>query len=257
MHSISGSTGLNSMESMKLYGLIGYPLSHSFSKKYFEEKFIKESISGVAFENFSIDNIGLLSEILLKNGLQGLAVTIPYKRAVIPFLKEYTPAVEKMNACNCIKIREGQLFGYNTDVIGFEQSFIRQLQPHHSKALILGTGGASSAVEFVLNQLNIAYKFVSRTAKEGQLVYTDLNRDYLEEYTLIINASPLGTYPKAEECPDIPYQFLSARHYLFDLVYNPTETMFLQKGKEKGAAIQNGYEMLVLQAEENWKIWNR
>ena len=214
---------------MKLYGLIGYPLSHSFSKKYFEEKFTNESISGSAFENFSIENISLLPAILLKNGLKGLAVTIPYKRAVIPFLKEYTPAVEKMYACNCIKIWDGQLFGYNTDVIGFQQSFIRQLQPHHTKALILGTGGASSAVEYVLNQLNIAYKFVSRTAKDGQLVYANLNRDYLEEYTLIINASPLGTYPKVEECPDIPYQFLSAKHYLFDLVYNPSETLFLKK----------------------------
>jgi shikimate dehydrogenase len=241
---------------MNLYGLLGYPLSHSFSKKYFDEKFVQENIDNAIFENFSLENISLLEDILKRKELKGFAVTIPYKREVISFLHESIDAVKKMNACNCVKIKDGKLFGYNTDIIGFEKSFIKQLQPHHTKALILGTGGASSAVEFVLQKLNMQYKFVSRSKKENQLLYEDLNELLLNEYTVIVNASPLGTYPKIDECPEIPYQFLTAKHYLFDLVYNPAETRFLRLGKEKGAAIQNGYEMLVLQAEENWKIWN-
>jgi shikimate dehydrogenase len=241
---------------MKLYGLLGYPLSHSFSKKYFDEKFAKENITDAVFENFSLESIELLNEILQRKELQGFAITIPYKRDVISFLHESTDAVKKMNACNCVKINNGKLFGFNTDVIGFEKSFKKYLQPHHTRALILGTGGASSAVEFALRKLNITYKFVSRNRKENQLGYEDLNEEILQEYTVIINASPLGTYPATDECPAIPYSFISSKHYLFDLVYNPYETKFLRLGKERGATIQNGYDMLVLQAEENWKIWN-
>ncbi|MBS1626354.1 MAG: shikimate dehydrogenase [Bacteroidetes bacterium] len=241
---------------MKIYGLIGYPLSHSFSKKYFDEKFVQEKISNAIFENFSIENIRLLKEILSRKELKGFAVTIPYKKEVIAFLHESNEVVKQINACNCVKIKDGKLYGYNTDVIGFEKSFVQQLQPHHTKALILGTGGAAAAVEYVLQKLNIPYKFVSRTKQVNNFTYNELNEVVMNEYSIIINTSPLGTYPNVEECPAIPYQLLTAKHYLYDLVYNPTETKFLRLGKEKNCTVKNGYDMLVLQAEENWKIWN-
>ncbi len=241
---------------MKLYGLIGYPLSHSFSKKYFDEKFLKDGISDASFQNFSIENISLLHDVLANKNLCGLAITIPYKKAVIDFLYNSTDAVKQMGACNCIKIKDGKLLGYNTDVIGFEKSFIKQLKPHHSKALILGTGGAAAAVEFVLQKLKIEYEFVSRRKAGTQFVYSELNENILNNYSIIINASPIGTYPDVNEAPAIPYQFINSQHYLFDLVYNPAETKFLQFAKQNNATIQNGYEMLELQAEENWKIWH-
>jgi len=243
---------------MRQFGLIGFSLSHSFSKKYFDEKFVREGITDADFQNFSLDSIALLNEVIKNKNLLGLAVTIPYKREVIPFLNEVTDAVKQMNACNCIKIREGRLVGYNTDVVGFELSFVKHLQPQHKNALILGTGGAASAVEFVLQKRGIPYRLVSRKKdEEGQLLtYDQLDETILKESQIIINCSPLGTYPKVEEAPAIPYDLLTPHHYLFDLVYNPTETKFLRLGKEKGAVIQNGYDMLVLQAEANWNIWN-
>jgi shikimate dehydrogenase len=163
-----------------------------------------------------------------------------------------------MGACNCVKIKEGKLVGYNTDVVGFEKSFIKKLRPHHKKALILGKGGAAAAVEFVLRKLGIDYTFVSRigNAASGILSYEDLSPEILTEHTIIINTTPLGTFPKVDEAAEIPYHLLTPKHYLFDLVYNPAETKFLRLGKEQGTAIENGYEMLVLQAEENWIIWN-
>lgn len=241
------------------FGLIGYPLSHSFSQKYFTGKFEREGITDAVFHAFSIPSINDLNDVLQKHPLlKGFAITIPYKREVIPFLTEISPEVKQMNACNCVQIRNGKLIGYNTDAIGFEKSFIKLLQPPHKKALILGTGGASSAVEFALQKMGIACRFVSRTAnKENNILsYADLSEAILKEYHVIINCTPLGTYPKTEEAPDIPYRLLTKDHYLFDLVYNPSKTKFLALGEEKGATIQNGYEMLVLQAEENWKIWN-
>ncbi len=241
---------------MRLYGLIGYPLSHSFSKKYFDEKFISEGITDAAFQNFAIENISFLHEVLTQKNLKGLAVTIPYKKAVIDFLYDSTDAVKQMGACNCIKISDNKLSGFNTDVIGFEKSFVKQLKPHHTKALILGTGGAAAAVEFVLQKLNIENEFVSRKKVGTEFLYDDLDENILNEYSVIINASPIGTYPDVDGAPAIPYPFLSSKHYLFDLVYNPVETKFLELGKQQGAITQNGYEMLVLQAEENWKIWN-
>ncbi|OIR14135.1 shikimate dehydrogenase [mine drainage metagenome] len=241
---------------MQLYGLIGYPLSHSFSKKYFDEKFMKDGITDASFKNYSIDNISLLHEILVQRDLRGLAVTIPYKKAVIDFLYNSTDEVKQMGACNCIKIKDGKLLGHNTDVIGFEKSFIKKLKPHHTKALILGTGGAAAAVEFVLQKLNIGYEFVSRKKVGTQFLYHELNENILNKYSIIINATPIGTFPDVDEAPAIPYQFVTSQHYLFDLVYNPAETKFLQLAKQHGATIQNGYEMLELQAEENWKIWN-
>lgn len=241
------------------FGLIGYPLSHSFSQKYFTAKFEKEGIDDAVFHAFSIPSINDLRDVLSNHpSLKGFAITIPYKREVMPFLHHASVDVVKMNACNCVQIKNGQLFGYNTDAIGFEQSFIKLLKPHHKKALILGTGGASSAVAFALQKLQIDYKFVSRIKDEarGVLSYNDFNETIFSECTIIINCTPLGTYPRIDETPNIPYNLLSDQHYLFDLVYNPVKTKFLALGEEHGATIQNGYEMLVLQAEENWHIWN-
>lgn len=244
---------------MREYGLIGYPLSHSFSQKYFTEKFAKEGIADAVFHAFSIPVIDDLNDVLQRHpNLKGFAITIPYKRTVLPFLTEVSAEVKQMEACNCVKIEDGKLAGYNTDVIGFEKSFTQKLQPHHTKALILGTGGAASAVQFVLEKLQLPYLFVSRTADPAKntMGYDDINKTVLNEYSIIINCTPLGTYPKTGESPPIPYQYLSPHHYLFDLVYNPPVTKFLQYGINAGAATKNGYDMLVLQAEENWKIWN-
>lgn len=243
---------------MKVYGLIGYPLGHSFSQKYFTEKFEQLGITGCIYKVFPLKDINSFSE-LLKNSpdLCGLNVTIPHKQNIIPFLTDITHLPEGMNACNCIAIKDGKLRGYNTDVLGFEQSLSEHLKPHHKKALILGNGGAADAVKYVLQKLGIDYKVVSRQLhNSSHLTYSDLNEVIISEYKLIINTTPLGTYPQTDECPYIPYQYVSPQHYLFDLVYNPEKTLFLQKGEQEGAIIKNGYDMLVIQAEESWKIWN-
>lgn len=243
---------------MDLYGLIGYPLSHSFSQKYFTEKFEKEGIPNALFENFSIASIAEFPALLKNNpNLKGLAVTIPYKKDVLEFLDDASDEVKQMGACNCIKIRNNKLIGYNTDVAGFEQSFLEYLKPHHKKALILGTGGAAVAVEFVLKKLNLGYLYVSRKQTENGITYAQITEKLLQEFTIIINCTPLGTFPDITSAPDIPYQYLNSNHYLFDLVYNPPMTMFLKNGALYHATIKNGYDMLVIQAEENWKIWNR
>jgi shikimate dehydrogenase len=242
---------------MKLYGLIGYPLGHSFSQKYFTQKFENEKLD-CRFINFPIESIDLLPGILQASPLlMGLSVTIPYKLQVIPFLHSASPEVIQLNACNSIQIRDGKLTGFNTDTIGFEQSLVQKLQPHHTKALILGTGGASKAVEFVLKKLNIQYTLVSRTAGSSTLTYNVLTKEIVQESPLIINASPVGTFPEEQYYPNIPYEGISRQHLLFDLVYNPSKTIFLTKGEERGAVIQNGYDMLINQAEASWKIWNR
>lgn len=244
---------------MRLYGLIGFPLTHSFSKQYFDAKFSSECIRDCSFENFPLKNIEELKQLLADHPqLRGFAVTIPYKKKVIRFLDEGSEAVKQMVACNCVKIHNGRLKGYNTDVTGFEKSFTRQLQPHHLKALILGTGGAADAVAYVLRKLGIEYLFVSRSKETRPMTisYKALSAALLEDHTIIINCTPAGTYPAVDEFPQIPYQHLDDRHYLFDLVYNPAQTVFLHKGAEQGAVTCNGYEMLVIQAEENWKIWN-
>lgn len=244
---------------MREYGLIGYPLSHSFSQKYFTQKFEKEAIADAVFHAFAIPSIGELPQLLKDHPqLVGFCITIPYKRSVMQYLNEASDAVKQMDACNCVRITNGKLYGFNTDVVGFERSFIKHLQPHHTHALILGTGGASSAVEFVLKQLNIAYYFVSRTKDESKniLGYADVNEALLATHSVIINCTPLGTYPNVDAAPELPYHLLTAKHYLFDLVYNPSKTKFLLLGEQQGATIENGSEMLALQAEENWKIWN-
>ena len=243
---------------MRLFGLIGFPLSHSFSKKYFAEKFEKEGISDCRYENFPIESIKEIPKLLKGHpNLEGLNVTIPYKEQVLPFLHSKNNIVEAINAANCITVRNGQLRGHNTDVAGFKQSLEPLLRQHHTKALILGTGGASKAVEFVLHKKNIACHYVSRKQQPGYFTYEQLTPELMADHTLIINTTPLGMYPSVNEAPPIPYETLTASHYLFDLVYNPAKTLFLQKGEERGASIKNGEDMLIIQAEESWKIWNQ
>lgn len=244
---------------MKEYGLIGYPLSHSFSRQYFNEKFQREGIRDCVFHNFPIRNIDEIRQLMADHPqLKGFAITIPYKKKIIRFLDEGTEAVKQMVACNCVKIDNGKLKGYNTDVIGFEKSFTRKLQPHHRKALILGTGGAADAVAYVFRRLGIDYLFVSRKTEPQPLTisYKALASSLFSDHTIIVNCTPVGTYPHVDECPAIPYQYLTTQHYLFDLIYNPAETLFLKKGAAHGAVTSNGYDMLTIQAEENWKLWN-
>lgn len=214
-------------------------------------------LMNVCFDLFDVDFIKDLNEVIKNNNLQGLAVTIPYKQQVIPFLFDSDDVVKTINACNCIKIEDKKLYGYNTDVIGFEKSFANHLQPHHTKALILGNGGAAAAVKYVLNKLSIKSKFVVRNKISNEnYLYTDINKAILEEYPIIINTTPLGTYPQINMHPPLPYEHLTPQHYLFDLVYNPSTTLFMKKGIQQNAFVKNGYDMLVIQAEENWKIWN-
>jgi shikimate dehydrogenase len=243
---------------MRQFGLIGYPLSHSFSKKYFTEKFEKEGLHDCVYSNYSIASIDELTALLKNNPLlEGINVTIPYKELVLPFLAQQSPVVKEIKACNCIKIENGQLTGYNTDVTGFELSLLSKLGNNHKHALILGTGGAAKAVEYVLSKLGIHYSYVSRKASPGTLSYETVTPGLLAGHTLIINTTPLGMYPNADEFPPIPYQALTGKHYLFDLVYNPEKTMFLKMGEARGAVIKNGQDMLLIQAAESWKIWNR
>ena len=242
---------------MKRYGLIGYPLTHSFSQKYFSEKFLKEGLLDHVYENFPIESIAALKEVLSSHkDLCGLNVTIPYKKEVLAYLDESSPAVELMGACNCIKIVEGKRFGYNTDVIGFEKSLRPFLKPEHTAALILGTGGAAVAVAYVMQQLGIHYRYVSRQKGINNITYNDIDKHLIEEHTLIINTTPLGMYPSVNDCPPLPYEFLTPNHHCFDLIYNPAETLFLQKAAAQKATVQNGAEMLIIQAEESWRIWN-
>lgn len=242
---------------IKSYGLIGYPLSHSFSKKYFTEKFQRESIADHVYELFPIESITRLPEILSNNPtLAGLNVTIPYKEQVIDFLDFSSSVVEEIGACNCIKIKDGKLTGYNTDVIGFTKSLEPKLKSSHKKALVLGTGGAAKAVYYALKQKGIEFLQVSRKSSGQTITYADINEQLLKEHTLIVNTTPVGMYPDVDDAPDIPYQFLGPEHYLFDLVYNPSMTKFLSEGKKRGTEIENGADMLVIQAEASWEIWN-
>lgn len=244
---------------MNEYGLIGFPLTHSFSQKYFTEKFLKEGISDAVFYNFPLQLIENLPQLLTGHpALKGFCITIPHKKNIIPYLYKADKTVAAIGACNCVRIVDGKLFGFNTDIIGFEKSFSKKLKSNHTHALILGTGGASAAVEFVLKKLSIDYRFVSRTRniENNILGYDDLNNDVMNTYNIIINCTPLGTYPNVDEVPALPYNFLTPQHYVYDLVYNPPLTKLLSLGQDKGCTTENGYEMLVLQAEENWRIWN-
>lgn len=241
---------------LKKYGLIGYPLSHSFSKGYFTEKFKKEGIENAAYETYPLEKISDFTTLLQNNPeLVGLNVTIPYKEAIIPYLDELSEEAKKIGAVNTIKIINGKKIGYNSDVVGFEKSLIQHLKPTHNKALVLGTGGAAKAVWFVLEKLNIPYLKVSRTASENIIAYDTISIDLVKEYPLIINTTPLGMSPKLETKPDIPYQALTKNHFLYDLVYNPQTTLFLEMGQKMGATIQNGLPMLHGQAERSWELW--
>lgn len=239
-----------------MYGIIGYPLLTTFSPGYFQEKFKQLGIDET-YHKFPLEQIDDLIELIkLHPALKGLNVTIPYKQAVIPFLSELDDTSKQIDAVNTIKIIDGKLIGYNTDVIGFYNSIKPLLQKQHNKALVLGTGGASKAVVYALQELKIPFQFVSREEKEGQLIYSDLNAAIIEAHKLIINTTPLGMKPFEDMCPDIPYVAIGSEHLLYDLIYAPEETLFLQKGKENSASIKNGYEMLIGQAEAAWEIWN-
>jgi shikimate dehydrogenase len=242
---------------VKRFGLIGHPLTHSFSGKYFTDKFQTEGLKDHVYELFPIPSIDDLPGLLKNNpDLCGLNVTIPYKQLVLPFLDE-SRLPGNIHACNCIKISNGKLYGYNTDVTGFEKTFTPLLKFYHTSALVLGNGGATAAVKYVLEKFGITCNIVSRKMHEGsKYVYEDLNEEIMQENLVVINTTPLGTYPDVNASAPIPYQFISKRHYFFDLVYNPSKTTFLKNAEEKGAAIRNGYDMLVAQAEESWKIWN-
>lgn len=237
------------------YGLIGFPLSHSFSPSYFEKKFESEKIDDAEYKAYPLESIESLCD-LIDTGIDGLNVTIPYKEFVIPYLDDLSEAAEKIGAVNTIKVENGQLTGHNTDVIGFKSSLEGMLDGESvNRALILGTGGAAKAVAYVLDQLGIAYLYVSR--KETFLQYADLNQKLIEEHRLIINTTPLGMAPHTDLYPNIPYTYITEQHFLYDLIYNPEKTIFLNKGAEAGATIKNGYDMLIRQAEASWKIWNQ
>lgn len=238
------------------FGLLGKNISYSFSKAYFTAKFKKEHLE-CAYTNFDIDNISLFSKVLEENPqLKGLNVTIPYKEKIIPFLDEIDPIAKQIGAVNTIKIVNNKLIGYNSDYYGFTNSIANYLKPHHQKALILGTGGASKAIYKALIDLNINATFVSRVATKPNIVtYTDVNKDLLKTHQLIVNCTPLGTFPNVDQAPDIPYQFLTDKHLLFDLIYNPQETLFLKRGKRFESVCCNGFKMLELQAEKSWEFW--
>jgi len=242
---------------MNKFGLLGKNISYSFSQGYFTQKFKDLGLTDHSYENFDIQNIGELKNVLAQNNLKGLNVTIPYKRDVIPYLNELDAKAEKIGAVNTIQFTKNGLKGFNTDAYGFQKSLEPFLKPHHKNALILGTGGASKAVRFVLDELGIPNTYVSRSKKEGQYTYGELDKDIIEKNTLIINCTPLGTYPKVEDKPQIPYQHIGTNHLLYDLIYNPEKTTFLTLGEANGAAICNGLKMLEQQAEKAWEIWNQ
>ncbi|KQB42064.1 Shikimate dehydrogenase substrate binding, N-terminal domain protein [Flavobacterium daejeonense] len=245
--------------SKKRFGLLGRNISYSFSKGHFTKKFENEKYQGYTYENFDIQEIGAFPDIIKNTeNLSGMNVTIPYKEEVIPFLDKLSKKATKIGAVNTIKFtKKGKLKGYNTDYFGFLKSLKPLLQPHHKKALILGTGGASKGVAFALEELGIGYTFVSRKASEKAIDYNQLNSDIFQEYQIIINSTPIGTSPNIEACPEIPYEFFTDKHIAYDLIYNPAETQFLKNAKERGAQIKNGLDMLIFQAEKAWEIWNK
>ena len=241
---------------MTKFGIIGYPLGHSFSKGFFTEKFARESIDA-QYLNFEIPDVAMLPDVLRNNPeLRGLNVTLPHKQAVIPLLDEMSEEAMEIGAVNVIRVRNGKLKGFNSDIIGFSNSIKPLLQPHHRKALILGTGGASRAIRVGLNRLGIEWTYVSRSPREGMITYEAITAEPLQEYTVIVNCSPDGMFPNGTHAPEIPYDCLSDKHLLFDCVYNPEDTLFMQKGREQGATVKNGLEMLHLQAIASWDFWN-
>jgi shikimate dehydrogenase len=244
-------------EKSEIYGLIGKNIGYSFSKNYFLKKFEHEKIEKADYLNFDIEDLSTVKQLWLhESRLKGFNVTIPFKSEIIPLLDSVSEEAKKIGAVNCVVINhERQTIGYNTDCIGFEKSLITLLQPMDKQALILGNGGAAKAVKYVLEKLQIAFHIVSRNPTSEQLSYEALTIDKLKEFNLIINTTPLGTYPKVNECPPIPLEGITKQHLVYDLIYNPEKTILLKHAEKKGARIKNGYEMLVLQAEAGWKLW--
>ena len=249
---------------MTTYGLIGYPLGHSFSRKFFTEKFAKEGIDAL-YLNFEIPSIEEFPEIIKNNPtLRGLNVTIPYKQQVMQYLDDISEEAKAIGAVNVVKCQlstvncQLHLTGYNSDVIGFVESIKPLLKPHHKKALILGTGGASKAIRYGLEKkLGMKTLFVSRSAREGMITYEEVTAEVLKEYEVIVNCSPVGMYPHVDECPALHYEAMNENNLLYDLVYNPLETLFMKKGAEQGATVKNGLEMLHLQAIASWEFWEK
>jgi shikimate dehydrogenase len=242
---------------MRRFGLIGKTLKHSFSKNFFTRKFSDEGITGCSYDNFELQHIEEFSELISNTtGLEGLNITIPYKEEVLSFLDKKDSIVEKVGACNCIRIRQGELQGFNTDAAAFKKSLQKNLKPHHACALVLGSGGASKAIQYALKELDLDFIIVSRHKKQDQIGYEEVGVETVSKHQIIINTTPLGMYPNVNEDPPIPYEGISPNHLLFDLTYNPEKTKFLLQGEKRGATILNGYEMLVAQAEESWRIWN-
>ncbi len=261
---------------MKKYGLIGFPLTHSFSKKYFTEKFENERIEDHSYELFELEHLSDFPELIKANpDLLGLNVTIPHKIGAVFYMNWMDPEAKKVEAINCVKIiqesaleaafsgevgfvdQDFRLEGYNTDIYGFENSLKPLLKPQHNRALVLGNGGASRAVRYVLKKLKIPFTVVSRRPKPNHILYEKLTPEIIKNCKLIINTTPLGTAPDLTAFPPIPYDAITDQHLLYDLIYNPEKTVFLEKGEAKGAAIKNGYDMLLLQAERSWEIWNK
>ena len=246
---------------MDKYGLIGYPLGHSFSRDFFNEKFRNEGIDA-EYVNFEIPDISRFPEILTENpDLRGLNVTIPYKEKIISYMDTLSEEARQIGAVNVVRVseRKGQTYlkGFNSDVIGFTRSIEPLLEPKHKKALILGTGGASKAIRYGLEQLGLEYRLVSRTPREGVWSYNQLTPETMQEYTVIVNCTPVGMYPHPDACPPLPYEAIGHDHLLYDLLYNPNETLFMKKGRMHGATVKNGLEMLLLQAFAAWEIWQR
>ena len=249
---------------MDKYGLIGFPLKHSFSKDYFNSKFVSEKIDA-EYINFEITSIEELKNIIHDNPkLKGLNVTIPYKEQVIPYLDKINENARLIGAVNVIKIdrrkkkKKIKLIGFNSDIIGFKQSIEPILQPHHLRALVLGTGGSAKAIFYGLKQLGIEATYVSRKKSSDKvLTYSELSPEIMETHTIVVNCTPVGMWPDTDDCPEIPYNLLTANHLLYDLLYNPNETLFMKKGEERGATVKNGLEMLLLQAFAGWNFWQK
>uniref|UniRef100_UPI0040477D8F shikimate dehydrogenase family protein n=1 Tax=Algoriphagus sp. TaxID=1872435 RepID=UPI0040477D8F len=245
---------------MRKFGLIGFPLGHSFSKKYFTEKFARENRSDCGFELYEFPHVENFRAVIeQEKELEGLSVTIPYKEQIIPYLDALDPACERIGAVNCIRIREGKKTGFNTDYLGFKQSLTTWLGDTIPNALVLGTGGASKAVQQALRDLNVSFLLVSRSKQGEQLTYQDLkeNTTWMKDYPLLINATPLGTFPQVEGMPELPLEQMDNRHLVYDLVYNPARTRLMQECVSRGGRVKNGQDMLELQAEAAWKIWNK
>lgn len=254
---------------MREFGLIGFPLGHSFSKPFFTEKFAREGLDA-CYLNFEIPRIEMLLDVIKEHpALEGLNCTIPHKEAVLPLLDSISPEAQEIGAVNVLRIRRGKgispmhperdfhISGYNSDIIGFRDSISPLLAPHHKKALILGTGGAAKAIIVALRGLGLEYTFVSRSPGNGKLAYGELSEETMKEYQVIVNCTPVGMFPHTDECPPLPYGVLGPQHLLYDLIYNPEQTLFLREGAKAGAVTKNGMDMLRMQALASWEIWTK